>query len=920
MHCRRIPAGFLLALLFWAPTVFPTTPQPPNAGLKAGATGPQRSVPGSVYEQVDAELQQGHLAAAEAELRVALKSYRKDPHVLGMLGVVLDAERKYKEAEVYYAEALHIEPRSPSLWNNLGNHYLSLGDVARAHRAYLEVVALDAHHLNANLQLATISVETGRGRQALHYLSELPSASGDQPAVKLLRAQALHLAGESGEAERLLGELEEETGNDPRAAFSVGIVEAQWKEYKQAEQSLRRALDADPTNPDITYNLGLSGLNAGDLDTAQTMLAATLRQRPDDVDTLYNLARLETKRGNDDEAIVRLVRAHQLAPRRSDVLVLMGHVSEELGYYGDAAEAFKEDLKLEPHNDLVQREYGFALAHTPRIDDAVSILRLYMARHPKDARGLYDLGVAETVRFQPAAIRALKRAISLDPQMTAASYALAAVLDQEVHLHQALSILQPMTRQDPHDYRALELLGQIELQLGQPEKAVQALSRAAALVPSDRRVLIQYSQALEHAHRSMEALAVLKRYQELPPDEPRPYSGLLYYLSMPAAAQRRAYLERLQKDVELDPLDTDMELRWGKALLEQGKTRESLRAYDRLLAQRPSAKTLDDAATSLLGYGQYAEAEKFLKQAVLADRSGPGNILDLTIAVFHTSGSAPALQELDQTPPSARQGDYYLLRAQILDAMGKSQEAAGDLSFGLKASPTRPDLYYEAALFLIQHGQARELFGLLQQAVHKFPDSPQILLTQAIAYGLARQFEASRKALAQIQGRWPEWSEGYLIHGIILVGEAKASQAKPVLQTAIALGSKDPLAYYNLALANMESYPADAFAAQKAIEMALKLNPNDPYTQSLAGKIAYTRRDYAAALKYLQDAVRIWPDMAEAHVQLSATYRALGHREEAAAELREIQRIQRRGRAAANELPPPDLKQAIFSVPAPPRS
>ncbi|MGH9448327.1 MAG: tetratricopeptide repeat protein, partial [Terriglobia bacterium] len=268
-------------------------------------------------------------------------------------------------------------------------------------------------------------------------------------------------------------------------------------------------------------------------------------------------------------------------------------------------------------------------------------------------------------------------------------------------------------------------------------------------------------------------------------------------------------------------------------------------------------------------------------------------------------------------PPAERQGDYYLLRAQILDAMDKPDEAANDLTLGLKAAPTRPDLYYQAALFLIQHSQARELFGLLQQAVQKFPDSPQILLTQAIAYGLARQFEASKRVLAQIQARWPEWSEAYLIHGIILVGEAKASQAKPLLQTAIALGSQDALAYYNLALANMESYPADASAAEKAIKTALKLNPNDPYTESLAGKIAYTRRDYQTALRRLQDAVRIWPDMVEARVELSATYRALGDRQEAANELKDVQRIHQRARAAPNEGPPSDLKQALFSVPAP---
>jgi tetratricopeptide (TPR) repeat protein len=877
----------------------------------------QMSVPPSVYQRVDADLQQGRLLPAEAALRRALENYPNDAHALGMLGVVLDAEKKYKDAEVYYAEALRLDPQSASLWNNFGNHYLTIRDIARAHRAYLRVISLDPHHPNANLQLATMSVEAKRGRQALHYLTELPRAADDQAAVKLLRAEALHLSGEGAEAERLLGQLESEDGSDARVPYSVGMVEVEWKQYKRAEQSLKRALVADPANPDVTYNLGLCALNAGDVQTAQPMLAAALRQRPNDVDALYNLARLENKLGDNDQAVVHLVRAHQLAPRRSDVLVLMGYVSEDLGYYGDAAQAFQDDLKLDPANDLVRRAYGFALAHTPQIDQAVAVLGAYVTRHPKDARGLYDLGVSETVRNQPAAIRDLRRSISLDPNMTAASYAMAAVLDQQAHYHAALKILEPLAQHSPENYRVLELLGQVELQLDQPEQAVEALRRAAILAPRNRRVLIQYSQALEHAHHSTEALAVLKRYQDLPPEAPRPYRGLLYYLSMPGATQRSQYLARLQQDVDLNPLDTDLELRWAAALLEEGKTQQSLQAFDRLLAERPGPTILKEAVTALLARGQYLEARKFLVQAVTADPSSLANVLDLSIAIFHTAGSTAALEELDKTPIAARQGDYYLLRAQILDVMGKAREAATDLTLGLRSSPTRPDLYYEAALFLMQHGQARELFSLLQSAVQKFPDSRQLLLTQAIAYGLVHQFEASKKVLAQIQARWPEWSEAYLIHGIILVGEAKASQAKPLLETAIALGSKDPLAYYNLALAYMESYPADADAAEESIEVALKLNPSDAYTQSLAGKIAYTRKQYQEALRRLHAAIRIWPDMLEARTSLSATYRALGEKQKSIAELKDIQRIQQHLPGSPNEIPPSDLKQVLFSVPAP---
>ncbi|MGH9401863.1 MAG: tetratricopeptide repeat protein [Terriglobia bacterium] len=877
---------------------------------------PQSRVPDSVYQLAGAEMQKGDFAGAEATLRSTLKSHPRDPQALGMLGVALDAEKNYKQAGIYYAEALRLDPHSTSLLNNLGNHDLALGDITRARQRYLQVIALDPHHPNANLQLARISIQAGEGRAALRYLAELPADVAHQVAVALLRAKALRMAGKQSEAETLLKTVANAGAGDPRVDYSAGMMEVEWKNYKEAEQFLRGALDADPTNFDILYNLGLSALDAGDLTTARQMLAVAIAQRPDDVDTLYNLGWLNTRSGNDEKAIVRLVRAHQLAPDRADVMLLIGQVSENLGFYGDAAEAFNHYLKLKPHDELVRREYGFALAHTAKIDESVTVLRAYASRHPEDARGFYELGVAESVHDQERAAADLKRAISLDPKLSAADYALAEVLYQQAHYHRAAGILKPLIRQDPNDYRALEVLGEVELQLNNLAQATGYLGRAAGLAPKNRRILLQYGQALERAHQHQQALAVLQRFHQLPPVESRPYSGLVDYLSMTPEQQEAQYLQHLQGKMEANPEDLALKVSWAKALLSQGKISDSLQTFDQILAQRPSEPILKDCGAALLARAQFAEARKFFSAAALSGYLQPGDILNLSIAIFHTTGPAAALMQLDRTPPAARQGDYYLLRAQILDAMDQPHEAASDLTLGLKADPTRPDLYFEAALFLIKHNQPAELLAVLRQAVDEFPDSQQLLLTEAIIYGLMRRFEKSNQIMNQIEAHWPQSSEAYLIHAIILVGQAKMREAKPLLETAIALGNKDPLAEYNLALSDMEIFPADVPGAAKAIQVALKLDPKDPYTQSLAGKIAFTEKNYQAALEHLNAAIRLWPDMIEARQTLSGTYRALGDKEKSAAELKEVLLIQQRIRSP-DQAPPSDLKNLLFSVPAP---
>jgi tetratricopeptide (TPR) repeat protein len=248
--------------------------------------------------------------------------------------------------------------------------------------------------------------------------------------------------------------------------------------------------------------------------------------------------------------------------------------------------------------------------------------------------------------------------------------------------------------------------------------------------------------------------------------------------------------------------------------------------------------------------------------------------------------------------------------------MGRAPEAAADLNRGVAASPTRADLYFAATLFLIKHDRLGLALQLLQKAATTVADSPELLLTQSMAFGLARQFENSYAVLGQIESRWPEWGRAYLIHGIVLVGQAKMPEAKPLLQTAIALGVRDPLAFYNLALTDMEAFPSDVDGAYAAIQQALQLDPADAYIQSLAGNIDYTRKDYNSALRHLTEAIHLWPDMVEAHQRLAATYRALGDKQREVAELKTVLRIKQQTRTA-DQAPPSDFKNLLFSVPAP---
>ena len=89
-------------------------------------------IPVATYQQALDIFQQGDYAGAEVLLRPALRACPYDSRALGLLGVVLDAQRKFDQAEIVYGQARLLTPHSATLLNNIGNHYLALGDLARA--------------------------------------------------------------------------------------------------------------------------------------------------------------------------------------------------------------------------------------------------------------------------------------------------------------------------------------------------------------------------------------------------------------------------------------------------------------------------------------------------------------------------------------------------------------------------------------------------------------------------------------------------------------------------------------------------------------------------------------------------------------------------------------------------------------------
>jgi len=314
----------------------------------------------------------------------------------------------------------------------------------------------------------------------------------------------------------------------------------------------------------------------------------------------------------------------------------------------------------------------------------------------------------------------------------------------------------------------------------------------------------------------------------------------------------------------------------------------------------------------LLELDHYEDARTFLERALSAEPGLSEARLDLAIALFRLHDSAGALRELDKDARPALRGDYYLVRAQILDSQGKAQEAAAALNQGIRAAPTRAPLYYQATSFLLKHKLYREAQSLLEEASRILPDDRELQLAQVVVLDLLQQTAKSENVLAKVQARWPEWERPYLLKGILLEIKLSSAEARQALETAIALGANTPEAYYYEALAITHATPEDLDAAHNAIVRALSLTSKDPYIYLLAGKISLERQDYSGAVDLLVHATALHPGLIPAHYGLREAYTALGDQKKAAGELETIKHIARE--TEGNGTTPFAIEDVLFTV------
>jgi tetratricopeptide (TPR) repeat protein len=207
-----------------------------------------------------------------------------------------------------------------------------------------------------------------------------------------------------------------------------------------------------------------------------------------------------------------------------------------------------------------------------------------------------------------------------------------------------------------------------------------------------------------------------------------------------------------------------------------------------------------------------------------------------------------------------------------LAGLALAQYHLGDLSEALKlmqvgpAKPPTPLLLTMEGYFSLLAGNPQEARRLLETARSK---SPNFILAQALLIQIDlvqdRKAEA-RQSAEQLLASAPRSPQALLSRGLVNIASFDLPAAIKDLQAALAINPDFLEAYIYLAKIWLGSDYLDR--AQRVVEKALRLAPENGEVLSIAGFVRLAFRDYDRARLFFSRALEVSPGLGEPHIGL----------------------------------------------------
>jgi tetratricopeptide (TPR) repeat protein len=471
-------------------------------------------------------------------------------------------------------------------------------------------------------------------------------------------------------------------------------------------------------------------------------------------------------------------------------------------------------------------------------------------------------------------------------------------------------------RIDPRMGEARKKLADVHLRAGDPTAAREEFSRAADLLPDDFETQVRAGglRLLAGHFKEAQSLAdrVLKR------DPANVPALVLRANALAGVKDLSTAITMIEEAIRLDPDASELYSNLGSFQAHAGQMKDAEAAYQRAIAADPKSVTaLAALANFYWATRRPAEAEATFRRALAAD---PANAIAHTavatflLATGRRREAEPHLKAVadatDAISPKIRLADYYLL-------IGRRAEGEALLNTIAATPAARPRARIRLAASAYTAGERELAHRILDDVLKDDPQNGQGQFLRARFLARELKTDEALEAARKATDAEPAMIQAHFLIGQLSVARRELDQAatsfKRVLElnplasaanlelARLQLVYGSPDASVQFAEAAVKNAPADAAARSLLVRALIERRdlsraeaelrplkqefPNAAPVRVLSGTLAYVKRDFAAAKRDFEDALRTKPESFDALSGLIGIDLALGRPADARARI-----------------------------------
>ncbi len=440
----------------------------------------------------------------------------------------------------------------------------------------------------------------------------------------------------------------------------------------------------------------------------------------------------------------------------------------------------------------------------------------------------------------PLAIDILKDAIKANPKEAAPYLQLAVLYGKDLKkMEQALKYAEQAVALDPQNIEAYQRVYEIDLAMGQPQKALASLDRAMQVQTKDADFWLQLGKLF--------ASVLFKADTEPTPEELQRVNSIFT-----KAAELGEDDPLLLKDV-------------ADYFAGSQQIKEALPFYLKVLELAPDdSNAREKLATGFVLTNQWPQAIQIL-QEIVAAHPEKWQAYELMAGVYEDE--ARSFDRNNQ--PEKAKADFA--------------KAAQNYEQSVLIYPNRPTNYLRLAELLL--GKLREnerAVRILREARRRFPDAPEMAYYLAIALRESKQTQAAvttfEEALREAEQSSSEIVNArfYFDYGATAEQAGLYDKAADLFKRSIALDPANAAEAYNYLGYMWADHNMHLDEAEEMIKRALEMDPNNGAYLDSMGWLYYRKGKLNDALDQLQQALKNIPKPdATVLVHLGDTYSKL---------------------------------------------